>query len=54
MAEEQKHLCKWKKAEFDDRFEALKSIVAQPRYACRRCGRVARSKKWLCKPDRLD
>jgi lipopolysaccharide biosynthesis regulator YciM len=48
-----KTLCKWKKDEFDKRMDALKEIVSKPRYVCRKCGRVADKKKWLCKPDAL-
>lgn len=47
------HLCKWKKSDVDDRFDALCDIVREPKYICRRCRRVADRKKWLCKPTAL-
>jgi hypothetical protein len=25
-----------------------------PRFVCKKCDRVARKKKWLCKPIRID
>lgn len=34
-------------------FEAYKDLVRKGRYVCRRCGRVARKKKLLCRPEKL-
>ena len=53
MAAKTRHLCKWKKDSFDKKFDELKTIVGSPRYACRRCGRAAKGKEWLCKPKSL-
>ena len=33
--------------------EAFAGLVSKPRYVCRKCLRVARSKKNLCKPTKL-
>ena len=46
-------LCEWSKAQFRDHFELLERIVAKPKYVCPKCGRVANSKKWLCKAKKL-
>ena len=43
-----KKLCKWTKEEYKDDFEKLVKIVKKPKYVCVKCGRVAKSKKWLC------
>ncbi len=33
--------------------EAYKELVRKGKYVCRRCGRVARKKKSLCRPEKL-
>jgi hypothetical protein len=48
-----RELCKWKKSEYAEQFKLLRTIVAQPKYACMRCGRVADKKKYLCEPEPL-
>lgn len=48
-----KELCDWSKAQLRDHFDLLEQIVAEPRYACPKCGRAANSKKWLCKAKKL-
>lgn len=48
-----KEICDWSKAQLRDHFELLETIVAQPKYACTKCGRAAISKKWLCKAKKL-
>jgi hypothetical protein len=53
MAAKTKKLCKWKKGEYEKSFDTLSAVVAKPVYACRRCGRAASAKKWLCKPAKL-
>jgi hypothetical protein len=44
------NLCKWKKDRIDKKFDELVKIVRNPKFVCTKCGRVANSKKWLCKP----
>jgi hypothetical protein len=34
-------------------FEAYKELVRKGKYVCRRCGRAARKKKLLCRPEKL-
>ena len=54
MAKKEKRLCKWKEETINDKFEAFKNIVQAPRFACKKCGRVANKKKWLHKPVSLE
>lgn len=49
-----KTLCKLKKDQLAAVLPILAAEVAQSRFICRRCGRVARSKKWLCKPETIE
>jgi lipopolysaccharide biosynthesis regulator YciM len=51
VSDKKKHLCKWDRIE--DRMEELVKIVKSPEYVCKKCGRAARDKKWLCKPVAL-
>lgn len=53
MAKDDKPLCKWNKDEIKDNFKDLKKIVSEPRFICRKCGRVAKKEDWLCKPEEL-
>jgi len=53
MAKENKTLCKWSKDEIKDNFKELKKVVSEPRFICRKCGRVAKKEDWLCKPEEL-
>jgi hypothetical protein len=53
MAEKEKHICKWDKDRIEDKLDQLMKIVKAPGYVCRRCGRAAGDKKWLCKPVAL-
>jgi hypothetical protein len=50
MPEKEKHLCKWDKDRLEDKIDALIKIVKNPGFVCRKCGRAANEKKWLCKP----
>jgi hypothetical protein len=53
MSKEPKHLCKWDKDDIKDDLEKLKKLVVPPRYICRKCGRVAKDREYLCKPTEL-
>lgn len=53
MAKKSKRLCKWKEEDIVKQFDKLKSIVKNPTFACKKCGRVADKKKWLHKPIEL-
>jgi hypothetical protein len=48
-----KSLCKWKKDDYEDKFDELKDIVKGAKYVCLKCGRSAKTKKALCKPEPL-
>jgi len=50
MPEKEKHLCKWDKDRIQEKINALMKIVKNPSFICRKCGRAANDKKWLCKP----
>ncbi len=45
-----KELCKLKKAELQQRVAEIAERWDQCVHLCNKCGRVAPSKKWLCKP----
>uniref|UniRef100_Q3ASP4 Uncharacterized protein n=1 Tax=Chlorobium chlorochromatii (strain CaD3) TaxID=340177 RepID=Q3ASP4_CHLCH len=45
-----KALCKLDKETIEKQMEALMELVAEPRYICRKCARVASTKRHLCKP----
>jgi hypothetical protein len=50
----EKPLCKLKKDQLAAVLPLLAAEVAQSRFICRRCARVATSKKWLCKPEPIE
>ena len=47
-----KSLCELKKSLKQD-FGTFVSLVNDPTHVCRKCGRVANSKKLVCKPVKL-
>ena len=53
MAKKAKRLCKWKEDDIVKKFDKFVSIVKNPAFACKKCGRVADKKKWLHKPTEL-
>ena len=53
MAKKVKRLCKWKEDDISDKLDKLTQIVTDPRFVCKKCGRVADKKKWLHKPASL-
>ena len=50
----EKNLCKWDEKQITKRMKKLKKIVAHPQYICKRCGRAASDKGYLCKPYKFD
>jgi hypothetical protein len=54
MAGKGKTLCKWDERRIEKKFKKFRKIVGNPRFVCKRCGRVAANKKSLCKPLALD
>jgi hypothetical protein len=47
MAKKTKRLCKWKEDDISKKFDKFAKIVSNPKYVCKKCGRVAEQKKWL-------
>ncbi|HEY5705546.1 MAG TPA: hypothetical protein VIS96_08240 [Terrimicrobiaceae bacterium] len=48
-----KTLCEWSKRDIEKRSDKLLELVAEPRFFCRKCARVANTPKVLCKPRTL-
>jgi len=44
-----KTICEWSKKELEEQPERLFAITRDPKFYCRKCGRVANTKKALCK-----
>lgn len=53
MALKEKRLCKWNEDDIDKKFEKFRDIVRNPKFVCKKCGRVADDMKWLHKPAAL-
>jgi 3-methyladenine DNA glycosylase/8-oxoguanine DNA glycosylase len=53
MAKKEKMLCKWKEDDIKKNFDKFSDIVRNPKFVCKKCGRVADKKKWLHKPATL-
>jgi len=45
-----KTFCKWTQKDIEKRVDLLAELVDEPRYVCKKCARVANSKKLVCKP----
>jgi len=45
-----KTFCKWTEKDIQKRVNLLADLVDEPRYVCKKCARVANSKKLVCKP----
>lgn len=50
----EKAICDWSKKDLRERWEELRELVANPRYACTKCGRAASRKTALCKPKSIE
>lgn len=44
-----KSFCKWKEKDIEKRVDLLVRLVENPCYVCKKCARVANTKKALCK-----
>ncbi|QUH24385.1 hypothetical protein [Serpentinicella alkaliphila] len=54
MGKKDKKLCKLVIEDYiKDEFDKYKEIVKEAKYVCRKCGRVARKDKRLCKPEEM-
>jgi hypothetical protein len=46
-------LCKLDKHDMEERMDDIAPIVSEPKYICSKCARVAKKKKYLCKPVKI-
>lgn len=46
-------LCKLDKHDMEERMPDIVSLVSEPKFICRKCARVAKNKKYLCKPIKI-
>jgi hypothetical protein len=53
MGEIREKMCEWEKKDIAENLADLIAIVRKPRYVCKDCGRVAASKKLLCKAYKI-
>ncbi|MEO0413446.1 MAG: hypothetical protein AAF226_00680 [Verrucomicrobiota bacterium] len=49
-----KTICDWSKKRLERDAELLREITSQPDFFCRKCGRVAKEKRYLCKGIAFD
>ena len=54
MAKKVKRLCKWKEDDISEKFNKFIRIIREPKFVCKKCGRVADKKKWLHKAALLE
>lgn len=52
MGDKKRTICDWK--DIEKKLKQLRKIVRDPQFACRKCGRVANDKDYLCKPLALE
>ncbi len=48
-----KPLCKWGKKKIQAHFDEVAEIISNPKFICKKCGRIAGNKKYLCKGTSL-
>ncbi|MGF1708134.1 hypothetical protein L4C40_19905 [Enterovibrio baiacu] len=48
-----KTLCDWKSRDIEGDLSELTKLVKKPEFVCKKCARVANTKKVLCKPISL-
>jgi len=53
MTKKEKRMCKWKEDDISEKFDKYLNIVRNPKFVCKKCGRVADKKKLLHKPASL-
>ena len=53
MAKKEKRMCKWKEDDISEKFDKYLNIVRNPKFVCKKCGRVADKIKLLHKPASL-
>ena len=47
-------LCRLDRNEIEDNIDDIAEMVSKAKHICRKCARVSRKKKYLCKPVRLE
>jgi len=50
MAKKAKMLCKWNEDDLNEKLDEFIDLIRKPKYICKKCGRVAKKKKWLHQP----
>ncbi|MES0446646.1 MAG: hypothetical protein ABUJ92_08895, partial [Desulfobacterales bacterium] len=50
MAKKDQRLCKWKEDDISKYFDKYLNVVRNPKFVCKKCGRVANKKGRLHKP----
>jgi 3-methyladenine DNA glycosylase/8-oxoguanine DNA glycosylase len=50
MAKKDKRICKWNEKDISKDFDKFAALVSNPKFVCKKCGRVADKKKRLHKP----
>jgi hypothetical protein len=48
-----KKMCSWKKDDIKENTKEFKKFINNPSYYCKKCGRVAKDDKNLCKAKKL-
>jgi rubrerythrin len=48
-----KKMCSWKKDDIKENTKEFKKLIKNPSYYCKKCGRVAKDDKNLCKAKKL-
>lgn len=46
-------LCDLSRGDLEEHWDEISGAIGNPKYMCRKCARMARSKSHLCKPKRL-
>ncbi len=50
MGKTEKKLCKWKEDDLTEKLDEFMDVIREPKFLCKKCGRVANNKEWLHKP----
>ncbi|MDH4943891.1 hypothetical protein [Sulfurimonas sp. C5] len=48
-----KTLCDFKRSDIESQIDHIIKIVSKPKFICKKCARVAKDKKYLCKAEAL-
>jgi hypothetical protein len=53
MGKKEKCMCKWKEDDISKKFDKFTFLLRNPKFVCKKCGRVADKKSRLHKPVSL-